>query len=151
MFSTRKILVKIVSTLPLFSSLEPIQPTIPLYTACWNDYSRDVEQMVNCFAEHMPAPRFGIGHSMGGQCIFECAIRNPSLFIAIVGLDPIIQNVQWDGYMPGSHPIVASSRRRDIWKSREEAEQYFRTRPYYKTWDPRVVDAQIVGSYSNDT
>ncbi|KAF8418039.1 Alpha/beta hydrolase family-domain-containing protein [Tirmania nivea] len=57
---------------------------------CWNDYSRDIEAMVTHFAPHMPSPRFSIGHSMGGQCIFECALRNPTLFTAIVGIDPVI-------------------------------------------------------------
>lgn len=110
---------------------------------CWNDYCRDVEQMVNHFSALMPAPRFGIGHSMGGQCIFECALRNPGLFTAIIGIDPIILSKEEDVFDIRLHPIFASVRRRDIWPSLEEAESFFRSRPFYKTWDSRVLDAQI--------
>lgn len=99
--------------------------------------------MVTHFAPHMPSPRFGVGHSMGGQCIFECALRNPTLFTAIVGIDPIIEKPNKRFFDPVSYLIAASSRRWDMWASQSEAEEFFRSRPFWKAWDPRVVDAQI--------
>ncbi|KAF8474706.1 Alpha/beta hydrolase family-domain-containing protein [Kalaharituber pfeilii] len=110
---------------------------------CWNDYSRDIEQMINTFASYMPAPRIGIGHSIGGQAIFECAIRNPGLFTAIVGIDPLIHAANKQVLDPGEKPAVASARRRDIWPSREEAEKFFRSRSFYNAWDPRVLELQL--------
>lgn len=117
-----------------------------LHIASWFDFSRDLQQMVTTFAEQMPAPRFGIGHSMGGQVIFESTIRNPGLFTAIVGVDPIIS--QKLSYNLNQHaPIVQSMKRRDIWTSREEAEKYFRSKPFYQAWDPRAFDAFMVSPF----
>ena len=36
---------------------------------CWNDFPRDLLQLVNIFGEQMPPPLVGMGHSYGGHAV----------------------------------------------------------------------------------
>ena len=101
--------------------------------------------MINTFSSEISHPIIGMGHSMGGQAIFECAIRNPDLFVAIIGLDPVIQagtSASSKRFIPMATAMTI--KRRDIWPSKEEAVKFFRSRPFYKAWDPRVFDLHMV-------
>lgn len=70
---------------------------------------------------------------------------HPSLFTSLVLLDPVLEeNEKYPPAAPGRHPAQATAKRRDIWPSVEEAENFLRSRPFYKTWDPRVLDLHIV-------
>ncbi|KAI5808838.1 Alpha/beta hydrolase family-domain-containing protein [Peziza echinospora] len=111
---------------------------------CWFNYSRDIEHMINTFPTLITHPIIGMGHSMGGQAIFECALRNPTLFIAIVGLDPVIQaeaSASSVRFIPNVTTMTV--RRRDIWPSKEDAVKFFKSRPFYRSWDERVFDLHM--------
>ncbi|CCX13110.1 Alpha/beta hydrolase family-domain-containing protein [Pyronema domesticum] len=107
---------------------------------CWNDLPRDVLHLVNTFAEQLPPPLIGMGHSYGGHAIVKASLMHPSLFTAAVLVDPVIEEHK---VFQGSDPAKASSRRRDTWASREEAEGYFRSRAFYKQWDPRCLELHM--------
>jgi hypothetical protein len=66
---------------------------------------------------------------------------HPSLFTAICMLDPVMEENE---IFPTDNPIVPSSKRLDIWPSMAEVERYIRSRPFYKTWDPRAVELHLV-------
>ncbi|PWW76000.1 alpha/beta-hydrolase [Tuber magnatum] len=108
---------------------------------CWNDHSRDVLHMVNQRPQDFQPPIIGMGHSYGGHTIARIALIHPSLFTSILLLDPIIE----DNFLFQSpHPSVLSAKRQDVWSSMAEAEKYVRARPFYKTWDPRVLEIYLV-------
>jgi pimeloyl-ACP methyl ester carboxylesterase len=125
----------------------------------WNDHSRDIIHLANTFAEQLPPPIFGMGHSFGGHSVYvfsalqfrriydsNCCSRaraslyHPSLFTSLVLIDPVIEETTQTE--PG--PAASSIRRIDTWPSRAEAESYFRSRPFYQKWDPRCLEAQLV-------
>ncbi|PQE27372.1 toxin biosynthesis protein [Rutstroemia sp. NJR-2017a WRK4] len=93
----------------------------------WFDHSRDLLQMVNHFRSEMPRPIVGVAHSMG------CA---QLLLSTLVLYEPIIINIRARNGEP--NPALMSTRRRDLWDSREKAESYFRKA--FHAWDPRVVE-----------
>lgn len=66
---------------------------------------------------------------------------HPSLFSALVQIDPVIEEPE---KLTDKVPAVASARRVDVWPSRADAEDYFRSRKFFKSWDPRVLDAHLV-------
>ncbi|RPA71279.1 alpha/beta-hydrolase [Ascobolus immersus RN42] len=107
----------------------------------WNDYARDIQHTITHFAAQMPEPRLGMGHSMGAQAIFQSALYSPRLYNAIFALDPVIEPDVPDTFPPFA--AIATSKRRDCWPSREEAEKFFRSKPFYQAWDPRVLELHL--------
>lgn len=112
----------------------------------WNDLPRDLLHMINTFSAEMPPPLVGIGHSYGGHAIARTALLHPSLFHALILLDPVLEEDEKHppALPPLQHPVKATAKRRDIWPSLEDAERFIRSRPFYKSWDPRVLDLHIV-------
>ncbi|KAG5984274.1 hypothetical protein E4U55_005432 [Claviceps digitariae] len=104
----------------------------------WFDYSRDMIHMANTF--RMPRPLVAIGHSFGANALTHAALLHPRLFHTMVLLDAVIV------HSPATNGTVhasASSRRRDAWPSRDTAAASFRNSPFYRSWDPRVLDLWI--------
>ncbi|OLL24569.1 Peroxisomal membrane protein LPX1 [Neolecta irregularis DAH-3] len=103
----------------------------------WDDGARDIEVMIRQF--DIRQPLIGIGHSLGGYHMVLASLRHPRLFVAIIGMDPVI------GPLTSlSESLAASSaKRRDIWTSREDAAKYFSSRPFYQNWDPRVLKLHL--------
>ena len=66
------------------------------------------------------------------------SLWHPRLFHSLVLIDPVIQ-------IPNPSIAVAmlSTRRRDIWQTRAEAETSFRRNKAFQTWDPRALDLFI--------
>lgn len=104
----------------------------------WYDHSRDLFLMVNHFRGHMKRPIIGVGHSMGGTHLVNLSLLHPRLFTTLILIDPVIQRLP---SVEGNFgPAKASTKRRDRWKSRQEAREKFKTSAFYQTWDPRVLD-----------
>lgn len=72
---------------------------------------------------------------MGGMQLAHLSLMHPSLFSALVLLDPVIQREN-----PGLKFAQASTYRREIWPSREQAIQKFKSSPFYQAWDDRVFE-----------
>lgn len=120
----------------------------------WYDHARDLTHLINLKRAEMPRPIFGLGHSVGGNNLVNVSLFNPRLFEGLILLDPVIQihsaepeEYQEGGDKAGRHygPSIAqlSTFRRDTWPSRSIAAESFRRSPFYKTWDPRVLDRWI--------
>jgi len=82
----------------------------------------------------MPQPLVGIGHSMGGSQLAQLALLHPQLLQALILIDPVIQTEN-----PSKTFAKASTYRRDLWPSRENAAQNFACSKFYQAWDPRVL------------
>lgn len=63
---------------------------------------------------------------------------HPSLFEALVLIDPVIQ-----GGNPSRPYAVPSTYRRDLWPSRAEAAEKLKASPFYKSWDPRALEKWV--------
>lgn len=102
------------------------------------DHPRDLLHMINHFRKEMPLPLVGVGHSYGGNNLVNVSLMHPRLFTSLVLLDPVISGPPSN---PGAGPSKASTFRRDLWPSREEAVAGFKKSAFYQTWDPRVLEA----------
>ncbi|KAM0331287.1 hypothetical protein ACHAQA_002957 [Verticillium albo-atrum] len=105
----------------------------------WLDHARDILNVINVLRP--PPPLIGLGHSFGGSILANVALMHPRLLTSLVLVDPVISRF---ASTPGpGGPATASVRRRETWKSREDAEQAFKRSPFYKKWDPRVLDQWV--------
>ncbi len=94
----------------------------------------------------------GIGHSLGGVMSLLAAAREPTLFRALVLMDPVILSprVLWilrimrrlgqgDRY-----PLVqAARRRRRVFPDRDTARERYRRRPFFASWHPDALAAYV--------
>ncbi|KAH8897024.1 alpha/beta-hydrolase [Thozetella sp. PMI_491] len=109
----------------------------------WLDHARDLLNMVNHFRRDIVRPIIGVGHSFGASIIANLSLLHPRLLSTLVLLDPVLSNFKVRGPAYGFDPMKASSFRREVWDSREEAAASFRRNKFYQTWDPRVLDAWV--------
>ncbi|KAI0009375.1 putative toxin biosynthesis protein [Xylariaceae sp. FL0662B] len=109
----------------------------------WHDHARDLLHLTNAFRGEMPRPLVGIGHSFGGAVLTELALMHPRLLAALVLLDATITPFTLSRVGPGKSPARASAFRRETWPSRAAAADSFRRSPFYRAWDPRVLDAWV--------
>ncbi|KAI0864461.1 Alpha/beta hydrolase family-domain-containing protein [Xylaria cubensis] len=109
---------------------------------CWHDHTRDLLHLTNVFRDEMPRPIIGVGHSFGANILTHLSLLHPRLLTSLVLLDPTI--VALDASRnngAGTRPARLSAFRRDVWPSKQEAIESFRRSPFYKSWDPRVLEA----------
>ncbi|KAF9513510.1 hypothetical protein BS47DRAFT_1317435 [Hydnum rufescens UP504] len=82
----------------------------------------------------------GVSHSMGGGIIANAACASPNLFQSLILLDPAIisnRNSRLQTY------FISALLRRQAWPSRDEARAQFLQNPFFKGWDPEVLDVHI--------
>ncbi|KAL4740558.1 Alpha/beta hydrolase family-domain-containing protein [Aspergillus similis] len=101
----------------------------------WHDHARDLFSLITQFRDEMRQPLVGIGHSMGGLQLAHLSLMHPSLFSALVLVDPTIERSN-----AGLKFAQASTYRRDLWRSRAEAVRKFNSSPFYQAWDKRVLE-----------
>ncbi|KAF4982302.1 hypothetical protein FZEAL_2051 [Fusarium zealandicum] len=104
----------------------------------WLDYARDILHMINTFRP--PPPIMGMGHSFGANALTNVALLHPRLLTSLVLLDPVISHYASTPQANGSGPAGISTYRREVWPSRQEAAASFNRSPFYKSWDPRVLE-----------
>ncbi|KAL7951865.1 Alpha/beta hydrolase family domain-containing protein [Trichoderma barbatum] len=112
----------------------------------WLDYARDILHLINTF--RMPRPIIAMGHSFGANALTNVALMHPRLFTGIVMLDPVIARFASPKTLPSSpetyaSPASLSAYRRDVWPSRAAAAESLRSKAFYQSWDPRVLDLFI--------
>ncbi|GLA32585.1 hypothetical protein AnigIFM63604_010228 [Aspergillus niger] len=102
----------------------------------WFDHSRDLLYMINKFKAEMPKPIIGVGHSIGVGQLLGLSLIHPRLFTSLVLIEPVISK----DFKSGKGPSFAKSAliKKDTWKSRSEADTYFRKA--LKGWDSRCLD-----------
>jgi hypothetical protein len=67
-------------------------------------------------------------------------------FSALILVDPPMASKAMEGRETEIYKLVEATTplRRDIWASREAAEQWLKSRPPWGTWDQRVFDLYVV-------
>ncbi|CRG84887.1 hypothetical protein PISL3812_02065 [Talaromyces islandicus] len=114
----------------------------------WFDHSRDLLHLINLKRDEMPRPIIGIGHSMGGAQLIHLSLSVPRLFHSLVLLDPVVQDDTTrhpEKFNQRFVPLntILSTHRRDTWPSRKAALESFNRSPFYKAWDPRVLEKWV--------
>ncbi|CRK19971.1 hypothetical protein BN1708_003258, partial [Verticillium longisporum] len=108
----------------------------------WLDYPRDMLHILNTLRP--PQPLVGVGHSFGGNAIANLALLHPRLLSTVILLDPVISRWSSNATSDVSRsPAAMSIGRRDLWPSRDAARAAFAKSPFYRAWDPRVLEAWL--------
>ncbi|KAH7157571.1 Alpha/beta hydrolase family-domain-containing protein [Dactylonectria estremocensis] len=107
----------------------------------WLDYARDILHMINTFRP--PPPIMGMGHSFGGNALANVSLLHPRLLSSLVLLDPVISHYASSPDSKAVSPAAASMHRRDVWPSLDDAKAAFGRSPFYKSWDPRVLERWV--------
>ncbi|GAA5984293.1 hypothetical protein JCM10908_006129 [Rhodotorula pacifica] len=85
----------------------------------------------------------GIGHSLGGGATAFAATACPSLFSSVIFLDPVIVPPELKEPRTMINTTVAALKRRATWKTREEAKESFLAKPFFRAWDPEVLEGYV--------
>ncbi|CAI7637249.1 unnamed protein product [Penicillium viridicatum] len=98
------------------------------------DHSRDLIHMINHFRDQMPRPIVGVGHSLGATQLLFASLFHPRLFSSLILIEPYMTDDVFGG--GGPQLLTMSTRKRDVWPSREAAAE--KSRKMVRAWDPRV-------------
>ncbi len=116
----------------------------------WDHFVEDLIGISQPIIRELELPRveFAIGHSFGGTATLVAAARRPDLFGRIAMLDPVlIPPAELLQRFPreGSARIMGeiARKRRNVWPSREAAQQSWREREPFQSWDPRALDVYL--------
>lgn len=105
----------------------------------WNLLGEDVLSVVNGRTDMI-----GVGHSCGGTALVRAEATHPGTFRHIVLIEPIIYPTpgqRLDGPMS-----TVASKRRSVFRSREEARERFSTGPF-SDWTEESLDAYLDGAF----
>lgn len=115
----------------------------------WASLTRQViDSVQQALATSTQQQVIGIGHSLGALCTLQASYQAPQLFSQVITLDPPLTHgyyamtLHWaKRYSPMlvDHitPAGLSSRRRDVWPSREAAAASLRPKAFYRDFDER--------------
>lgn len=118
-----------------------------------NNWPYLIEQIADSIRAKHSAPVIGMGHSLGGLCLFMTAQKYPELFHSLVMIDPPVVMGRWASFLlwlakklnfvDAVTPAGKSKHRRDNWPSREVAAQLLRSKALFKDFHERAFDAYI--------
>ncbi|KAI0372477.1 alpha/beta-hydrolase [Pilatotrama ljubarskyi] len=87
-----------------------------------------------------------VAHSFGACSTVRAAIAHPALFKSIILVDAMILPTP-DAKTVSSEStrnyVIGAIQRRDGWLSREEAHRQFSAIPFFRAWDPAVLDIYV--------
>ncbi|RYP75444.1 hypothetical protein DL771_002329 [Monosporascus sp. 5C6A] len=115
------------------------------------DDARDLLHMVNHFRDQMPRPIVGFGHLYGGSVLAQLSLLHNRLFTSLVMLDACINVFSPEVQTGVVNAARMSAVRRDVWPSRDAAENAFRRSRFHKAWDPRVLEAWLAHGIRENT
>lgn len=85
----------------------------------------------------------GIGHSLGGSATAFAATACPSFFSSLILIDPVLAPPHSSSPERTAAVAMGALRRRGVWKSREEARRQFKAKPFFQSWDPRILEGYV--------
>ncbi|KAF9215640.1 hypothetical protein CPC16_009365 [Podila verticillata] len=108
----------------------------------WYSYAHDILKIVDTFGLKKP---IGVGHSFGASAFILAENIRPGTFSAIVAVDPtnfprtIYINLPLEDHPMGQLTL----KRRDSWKSKEEAKANLLQKKFFKAWHPEALDIYV--------
>ncbi len=129
----------------------------PLWPAAFPNDLQDWKPLADDLADFLDQNHLhnliGVGHSMGATTTLRLALRQPSLFSALVLIDPVLFPpwviLQWNliyrlGLGYHLHPLVIGAmKRRNSFQSREEMFANYRKKSVFKRMDDDALQAYV--------
>ncbi|PVU89387.1 hypothetical protein BB561_005391 [Smittium simulii] len=107
----------------------------------WIDYARESHRIVEQFGLSS-RNTIAIGHSLGASSFLVAEIIKPSLFKAIIAVEPVLKTAMPKPYFPS--PFSGSTiRRKAVFISKKEAFDYYKSKLTYSTWDDQILSLHI--------
>lgn len=109
----------------------------------YRDWRADADDLLGGFEAHDLREVVAVGHSLGGVVSMLALLKAPERFKALIMLDPPILlpgmlemiRAAWEHDRVAEIPMVqAARRRRQIFASREDAFERFRSKPLFADW-----------------
>jgi Predicted hydrolases or acyltransferases (alpha/beta hydrolase superfamily) len=106
------------------------------------------EELREAIENRYDEPIIGIGHSLGGVLHFLVAVEKPELYRKIILLDaPVISRFSSHGLrflkmtklIDRFSPSQVTRKRRNLWKTKEEAFEHFRQKSKFAAFDEDVL------------
>ena len=108
----------------------------------WDGFAMDVLATVDALEEPLP---FAVGHSAGGAALLLAEQARPGTFRALYCFEPIVfPTVASLPVTPSANPLSESARRRrEVFDSREDAFDNYRSKPPFDRLDPEALRAYV--------
>ncbi|KAH9847867.1 alpha/beta-hydrolase [Lenzites betulinus] len=132
----------------------------------WSDMTRDILNFLTTYLPHEPGAALdtvlqpnslcdsplrkrkvvGVGHSFGGTLVIRAALADPTLFDALVLVEPIIFSGAFHdrGAGPGAGMLrfllAGTLAKQSVFTSAADARAYLAEYPLTARWDPRVME-----------
>src|SRR3990167_6776583 len=106
-----------------------------------DNWTHLADELIAHLQGHATEPVVGIGHSMGAVVTFMAACKRPDLFRGVLLLDPpifwgvaawVLKALKLLGQTDRVTPAGKSKFRRQRWDSRQQALDYFASKPLYQ-------------------
>ena len=124
-------------------------PPPPQWSLTWEGFGDDALAVArDAFARHQQ-PLVGVGHSMGGAGLVMAALRDPTLFAALVIFEPIIFPPEVRSQARSNNPLAdVTRRRRRTFASFDEAIANFAAKPPLSSLHPDSLKAYVHHGFS---
>lgn len=123
-------------------------PVEPDWQVRWSAFGDDALAAARAAADR--GPIIGAGHSLGGSSLVMAALREPSLFRALVLYEPIIFPAPVREHR-GPTPLAdGARRRRRRFASFEEARTNYASKPPMDSFDPGALRAYVEHGFRPD-
>lgn len=118
-----------------------------------------VNEVIESVQSQATEPVIGVGHSLGGVLSLLAAIKQPTLFKAVILLDSplinrfksnIVRLSKWMGMIDHLTPASRTRGRRQHWQSKEDARRYLQSKPLFRHFTPRCLDDYIEYGLQHD-
>ncbi len=104
------------------------------------------DDLMDLFEQQQWEGVIGVGHSLGAVVTMYAAVKRPSLFRALVLIDPVFLVPAWLEVVAANPAVTADTplvqnalRRRHRWATRQAAFDRFRNKEAFQTWSDTVL------------
>jgi pimeloyl-ACP methyl ester carboxylesterase len=114
----------------------------------WSSFADDVLAVVDGLGLDQP---YGVGHSSGGSALLAAEARRPGTFAALWCYEPVVWPEITDELVASRRPLINGAlKRRDVFRSREEAYDNFASKPPLESLDARALRAYVDCGFAPD-
>ncbi|MFP4511614.1 MAG: alpha/beta fold hydrolase [Acidimicrobiales bacterium] len=110
----------------------------------WSGFADDVQAVVSHLGD--PRPLYGVGHSKGGAALLLAEQRAPGTFSGLYLFEPIVLDPERranTGAVEGNPLALGALKRREVFASRDDAYDNYRSKPPLDALTPEALRAYV--------